>query len=50
MTGDEGNDQEITGMEETEDTRMGRLEEELLGLRERFAHADKQIIDTKCSR
>ena len=33
MTADKGKEQEITGMEESEDTRMDRLEEELQGLR-----------------
>ena len=47
MTADKGKEQEITGMEESEDTRMDRLEEELQGLREKLAYADKQIIDTK---
>lgn len=47
VTADKGKEQEITGMEESEDTRMDRLEEELQGLREKLAYADKQIIDTK---
>ena len=33
VTADKGKEQEITGMEESEDTRMDRLEEELQGLR-----------------
>ena len=44
---DKGKEQEIKEMEETGDTRMDRLEEELQGLREKLAYADKQIIDTK---
>lgn len=47
VAADKEKDQEITGIEETEDTRMNRLEEELQGLCEKLAYADKQIIDTK---
>ena len=47
VAADKGKEQEIMRIEETEDTRMDRLEEELQGLREKLAYADKQIIDTK---
>lgn len=44
---DKGKEQEISEVEETEDTRIDRLEEELQGLHEKLTYADKQIIDTK---
>ncbi|MEW8548036.1 MAG: hypothetical protein AB2693_31420 [Candidatus Thiodiazotropha sp.] len=47
MASDKGKEREISEMEETEDPRIERLEEELHSLREKLTFADKQILDTR---